>query len=129
MEKQNHFRVTLAILLGLVVVMVVWFHGQWSTAQLCCFTVLFLAAVAVLVNDQRNEAFERAASLVMLAAILANQWTLMDRRTPRGKIHFALLAAFFTLLVIGPWFKKKKNLPDSDDSNGEPFVPEGKSTN
>jgi hypothetical protein len=118
MEKHKHFRVALATLLGLVVVMLVWFRGQWSTVQLCCFTVLFVAALAVLANNQRNEAFERAASLVMLAAILANQWTLMDTRTPRGKIHFALLAAFFTLLVIGPWFKKQKNLPDSDDSDG-----------
>jgi Na+-translocating ferredoxin:NAD+ oxidoreductase RnfD subunit len=116
MEKQKYFRIALVILLGLVVVMLVWFRGQWSTVQLCCFTVLFLAAVAVLVNNQRNEAFERAASFVMLAALLANQWTQIDTRTPRGKIHFAILAAFFTWLVTGPWFRKKKTLPDSDDS-------------
>lgn len=117
MEKHKHFRVALAVLLGLIVVLLIWFRGQWSTAQLCCFTVLFVAALAVLVNNQRNEAFERAASLVMLAAILANQWTLMDTRTPRGKVHFALLAAFFTWLVTGPWFKKGKPLPNSDDSS------------
>ena len=108
--------------------MLIWFRGQWSAVQLGCFTVLFLATVAVLVNDQRSHTFERAASIVMLLALLVNQWTQMDTRTPKGKILFALLAAFFTWIVIGTWFKGEKTLPRSGLSIHSPVVHKRKST-
>ena len=103
------------------------FSGQ--RFSLAVLQSCFFAGTALLLNNKRNQVFDSVVAIVLLAAVLALQWTLMNTRSPRGKIGFALFAALFTWVMIGSWFKKEKTLPDPDGSNPSPVLLEGKSTN
>jgi hypothetical protein len=113
--------------MGVFLAFVVWCgaDGGWSALQIGCLTEILLAGGAILVNNQRSDAFHFAATIPLLAGILALDWTMSNAHSLRGKIIFLLSAMFLTWIVIRPRFKRSPTRSDPDDPLRLHVNPEG----
>jgi hypothetical protein len=126
MKKVEHFRAIMGTCMCVLLVMSFWWRAEWSTIQMCCLVIMFLAGVALLVNNQRNEAFHDAASIPMIAAAVVWFWT-PTRNVGEGVVSF-LGSIYFVWLAVKPYYIKwKKSNSPAADSNESLLAPEGNS--
>jgi len=62
MKKDKHFRILLGAGLCYLFGILIWWHAEWSAIQIGCFAVMLVCGIALLVNNQRNEAFHNFAA-------------------------------------------------------------------
>jgi CDP-diglyceride synthetase len=126
MKKNKYFRVITATSLCFLFAILIWWRAEWSIVQIVCLMIMLLAGLALLVNNQRNEAFDHAANIPLIGAVVVYIWS--DTRSLRGDIISVPLTLYFVWLVVKPYYiKRKKSHGPADDSSESPVELEGKS--
>jgi uncharacterized membrane protein len=127
MEKIKYFRIGMATGLCVLLVVLVWSRAEWSTVQIGCWVVILLAGLALLVNNQRNEAFHDATYIPLIAAVLVFFWVSKPLHSIQIVINI-LLSSLFGWFALKPYFIKwKKSHSPTDGSIVSPVELDGKS--
>jgi hypothetical protein len=120
MKKDKHFRSVVATCLCGLLVILVWWRAEWTAVQIGCFVVVLLVGGALLVNNQRSEAFRHAAFLPLAAAGVVYIWTDTRDRT-QGVINF-LISLLLVWISLKPYYLKWMNSHSHADGSVEPPV-------
>jgi len=116
MKKDRHFRAVMATCLCFLLAVLIWWRAEWSVVQIVCFVVMLLVGLALLINNQRSEAFHQAAGIPFIAAAVVYFWS--DTQSLRGSIVLLPVTSYFAWLAMKSYYIKwKTSHCPADDSN------------
>jgi len=114
MKKHKNFRLIWGIWLCSILAIMIWWRAEWTPVQIGCWVVMLLAGLAALINNQRNEAFDNAVNIPLIAAVVVFYWS--DTRTLRGSIILIPVTIYFVWIAVKPYYvqwKKSHGFADS----------------